>query len=89
MLLSVLLLRALVGVVVAASAVPPEEEWVGLFREGTEAREAVVARGDWLGRFGASGVTGVVGTDPRVGGRVPADLGVPPAAPAGGEVAIT
>ena len=88
MLLSVLLLRALVGVV-AASAGPPEEEWVGLFREGTEAREAVVARGDWLGRFGASGVTGVVGTDPRVGGRVPADLGVPPAAPAGGEVAIT
>ena len=88
MLLSVLLLRALVGVVVAASAGPPEEEWVGLFREGTEAREAVVARGDW--RFGASGVTGVVGIDPRVGGRVPAaDLGVPPAAPAGGEVAIT
>ena len=84
MLLSVLLLRALAGVV--ASAGPG----VGLFREGTEAREAVVAaRGDWLGRFGASGVTGVVGTDPRVGGRVPADLGVPPAAPAGGEVAIT
>ena len=67
----------------------PEEEGVGLFREGTEAREAVVARGDWLGRFGASGVTGVVGTDPRVGGRVPADLGVAPAAPAGGEVANT
>ena len=87
MLLSVLLLlRALAGVVAAS----PEEEGVGLFREGTEAREAVVARGDWLGRFGASGVTGVVGTDPRVGGRVPADLGVPPAAPAGGEVvAIT
>ena len=81
MLLSVLLLRALAGVV--ASAGPG----VGLFREGTEAREAVVARGDW--RFGASGVTGVVGTDPRVGGRVPADLGVLPEAPAGGEVAIT
>ena len=85
MLLSVLLLlRALAGVVAS-----PEEEGVGLFREGTEAREAVVARGDWLGRFGASGVTGVVGTDPRVGGRVPADLGVAPAAPAGGEVANT